>query len=371
MKQLLILSALIVVHSLYCQETGFQPIPYRVDIQSQIAPDKSIIDSQWVAVGSKKEHAIGYDFNCLYKAKPSFRFQLLEDDNTLAGYKAGETKGRAELSYCYATQEDVKGLTAEQMAHEILAKTVYHNGKGAVKQGSKVYYRFSLWVPSSLSPDVNTIFAQWHGMPDRTLLMNPQGQIKQISKAEFAQLCQQMTFKKDKGYDKQSKRPNGWMIEQGGYPPLAFGFADKHFYIKANSDRKWLTDKSDRCNANLNKSNILEPIRSTYKSSVIAYREPLSQFPKDRWVTFYITVQWSRYSGQQEHILSTGNLDVMMHYEEQGKAISQHIVKQEPMDIGRNDEDGYYFKFGIYRVGDSTIPVCYNLANYGQQYTPW
>ena len=29
--------------------------------------------------------------------------------------------------------------------------------------------------------------------------------------------------------------------------------------------------------------------------------------------------------------------------------------------IGRNDDDGYYFKFGIYRVGNSTKPVCYNL----------
>jgi hypothetical protein len=27
-----------------------------------------------------------------------------------------------------------------------------------------------------------------------------------------------------------------------------------------------------------------------------------------------------------------------------------------------NDDDGYYFKFGIYRVGNSTVPVCYRLA---------
>ena len=44
--------------------------------------------------------------------------------------------------------------------------------------------------------------------------------------------------------------------------------------------------------------------------------------------------------------------------------IDRHIVNNEQILIGRNDENGYYFKFGIYRVGNSTVPVCYNLAGY-------
>lgn len=43
------------------------------------------------------------------------------------------------------------------------------------------------------------------------------------------------------------------------------------------------------------------------------------------------------------------------------------IVDNEKIMIGRNDDDGYYFKFGIYRVGNSTKPVCYNLANYSER----
>ena len=42
--------------------------------------------------------------------------------------------------------------------------------------------------------------------------------------------------------------------------------------------------------------------------------------------------------------------------------VSKHIVDNEKIMVGRNDDDGYYFKFGIYRVGNSTKPVCYNLA---------
>jgi heparin lyase len=59
-------------------------------------------------------------------------------------------------------------------------------------------------------------------------------------------------------------------------------------------------------------------------------------------------------------------LDVQMSYTEKGKQINRHIVDNEEILIGRNDEDGYYFKFGIYRVGNSTIPVCYNLAGYSE-----
>ena len=35
--------------------------------------------------------------------------------------------------------------------------------------------------------------------------------------------------------------------------------------------------------------------------------------------------------------------------------------------VGRNDEAGYYFKYGIYRVAGSTVPVSYNLAGFTQQ----
>ena len=53
-----------------------------------------------------------------------------------------------------------------------------------------------------------------------------------------------------------------------------------------------------------------------------------------------------------------------MSYMENNNLVERHIVDNEEILIGRNDEEGYYFKFGIYRVGNSTVPVCYNLAGY-------
>lgn len=107
-------------------------------------------------------------------------------------------------------------------------------------------------------------------MPDRTLVQTPQGEVKKLTIDEFVELEKTTIFKKNEGHEKVAKldkqgnpvkdkqgnpvyqagKVNGWLVEQGGYPPLAFGFSGGWFYIKANSDHKWLTDKDDRCNAN-------------------------------------------------------------------------------------------------------------------------
>lgn len=382
---LIIVMCLLWGFSLTAQEKTLVPIRERVDIQSQVAPENSIIDGEWVAVGTRKKHAIQYDYTRLYDGKPSYRFELKQNDNTLAGYSAGETKGRAELSYCFATGKDIEKLTEKQFENIVKAKKVYHYGKGECPQGSTRHYRFSIYVPKDLKASVNTIFAQWHGMPDRTLLCTPEGEVKEVSDEEFAKICEKVIFKKDKGYDRlpllredgtleKDKKgnilyqahwePNGWIIEQGGFPPLAFGFNKGYFYIKANSDRKWLSDKTDRCNIDPEKGEIMHPLISKYKSSTLAYKEPFSDFPKETWVTFEIAVTWTVYGMEKENIVKPGSLDVVMSYEKNGEKVERHIVDNETILIGRNDRNGYYFKFGIYRVGNSTTPVCYNLAGY-------
>jgi heparin lyase len=366
------------------------PLGERVDVQSEIAPPESVIDGQWVAVGTSKPYAVQKDFTLLFNGQPSYRFELGASDNTLKGYGANETKGRAELCYCYATQADVAALSQRQLDNAVDIKKVYFYGKGRIPQGSHMFYRFSVYVPHDLSDKVCTIFAQWHGMPDRTLLKTPDGTIKKVSDEEFSELCKTMTFDKTRGAEKillwnkdgspkigkngrqayKAGADNGWMVEQGGYPPLAFGFSDGWFYIKANSDRKWLSDNDDRTNASPAKDAEMQPVKSRYRTSVVAYKLPFGDFPKDRWITFDVEVEWSQYGGEKETIARGGNLDVEMTYPEKGKTVSKHVVDHQPVLIGRNDEQGYYFKFGIYRVAGSTEPVQYNLAGFSQSEKP-
>ena len=324
------------------------PLTERVNVQADSARINQIIDGCWVAVGTNKPHAIQRDFTNLFDGKPSYRFELKTEDNTLEGYAKGETKGRAEFSYCYATSDDFKGLPADIYQKAQITKTVYHHGKGACPQGSSRDYEFSVYIPSSLDSNVFK---------------------KNAGHEKVVRLDKQGNPVKDKNGKPVYKagKLNGWLVEQGGYPPLAFGFSGGLFYIKANSDRKWLTDKDDRCNANPGKTPVMKPLTSEYKASTIAYKLPFADFPKDCWITFRVHIDWTVYGKEAETIVKPGMLDVRMDYQEQGKKVSKHIVDNEKILIGRNDEDGYYFKFGIYRVGDSTVPVCYNLAGYSER----
>ena len=355
--------------------TSTTPFTERVNIQTEYASASQIIDNEWVAVGISRPYALQIDETNRYNGKHSFRFELQEEDNSLSGYNDGETKGRSEMSFCYATPQDFASLPAVAYSNAQRMKTVYHHGKGYCPQGTAWTYHFAVYVPSDMRDDVNTIFAQWHGMPTRTLATNPQGEVVQLTDEEFLELESRTIFANEVGYEKietvdkngkvtyKKGEKNGWLIEQGGYPPLAFGFNSGYFYIKANSDRRWFTDKSDRTNANVSRLNSMESVSSEYKTSTLAYKSPIDQFPRNKWVEFDVCIVWASYGAESENINRTGLLDVQMTVD--GKRAT--IVNKEKMPIGRNDKDGYYFKFGIYRTSSSTVPVCYNLAGFEQK----
>ena len=371
--------ALLTSLAAFAQNGKLKSLNTRVNVQADSAKKTDILDNEWVGVGINRPYSIQKDAGLLFQGKPSYRFELQQEDNSLEGYEEGSTKGRAELCYCYATADDYKKLPAGTYKTDQVLKLVYNRGKGQCLQGSKWEYTFSIYVPSSLSEEVNTIFAQWHGMPSRTLVEDPSGKTMQLTPEQFVALNDSMIFTKDLGHEKittinkngkqvfKAGKKNGWKVEQGGYPPLAFGFSDRMFYIKANSDSKWMTDKTDRTLASPKKQGIMESASSTYKTSTIAYKMPFSDFPKDTWITFQVAIDWSVYGGANNKVEKPGKLDVNMQYQVKNKTVNNHIVNNQEIFIGRNDENGYYFKFGIYRVGSSTEPVIYNLAGFSQK----
>ncbi len=366
---------------------GLVPITARVNIQFEIAAQEKIVDGQWIATGTTSEYAIQHDHGELFDGKPSYRFELRAQDNTIPGY-SDETKGRAELSYCYATAEDFNGQPPYALSNALKTISVYHHGKGIIPQGCTSEHTFSIKISSDQSPGINTIFAQIHGMQDRTLVMYPDGSVQRLTDGEFAGLLETMIFKSNVGYEKVTVTDNagnpkldangniryttgvknGYSLDHGGFPPLDFCFNNGYFCIRANSDRKWLTDIDDRTNASVRRLGTGQSISSDYKISTIAYRSPYADFPKDRWVTFVVKVKWSVYGGQAQTQPTPGSLDVKMIYVHDGERIatSEHIVDNRQICIGRNDEFGYYFKFGIYRP-QSDLTISYNMAGYSQR----
>ncbi len=116
--------------------------------------------------------------------------------------------------------------------------------KASVRKGLRAIMSFpyiSRLIWTAMCPP----FAQWHGMPDRTLVQTPEGEVKKLTVDEyFIKLDKTTIFKKNTGYEKVAKldklgnpmkdkkgnpvykagKKNGWLVQQGGYPPLAFGF---------------------------------------------------------------------------------------------------------------------------------------------------
>ena len=181
---------------------GFTALPERVNIQADSARMSQVIDNEWVAVGIRKDEALGLDHSRMYGGKPSYRFTLGRDDNTLEGYAPGETKGRSELAWCYATAADFAGLPDKAYSDAQRMKTVYHHGKGICPQGTSWSYTFAVRIPAELSPEVSTIFAQWHGMPDRTLVTAPDGRVMKLPAEEFLAMQDTVIIKKDIVYER-------------------------------------------------------------------------------------------------------------------------------------------------------------------------
>ena len=142
-----------------------------------------VIDGEWVAVGIRKPEALGRDHTRMYAGKPSYRFTLGRDDSTLEGYAPGETKGVRTLLVLRhggrlrgAPGQDLHRCPADE---DRLPPRQGHLSAGHVVE---LHLRSD---SSELSPQVSTIFAQWHGMPDRTLVTAPDGRVVKLPAEEF------------------------------------------------------------------------------------------------------------------------------------------------------------------------------------------
>lgn len=316
-----------------------------------------------MAVGLKNDYAIGRDTTLLPWGETAYRFELRNGDNTIEGLFPGQKVARAELSYCYAVASDYKDEAAFEQACR--RKTVHYSGKGACTQGAHMEYAFRIFVPGNMNSNADVIFAQWHGMPTRTLIADAEGNYLRPDNNAFADAEKNIVFRKGIGY--KEGKPNGWTVDHGGRPVLAFGFADGFFYVKANSDRKWLTDTKELCDAEVGLAEVMVPVSTRFKSSTIISRLSWKAFPKDMWVTFKINVRWASYSEKLNTVDSPGKISIDMEWEDSGKRKVCTLLCDRTVEVGRNDEDGYYFKCGAYRQPGSDTPICYYISGYRER----
>lgn len=323
----------------------------RVNTQKEMIDSSCVIDHQFVPIGVKRGYSISK--KGVYPDE-YFRFELKgAQDNTL---DSGD-RGRAELSNCYADQKNVMDNFKDK--REFLfrkeIKDVYRYCDQKQKPGEEAVYRFSIRLPDNFA-DLNAIVAQWHGTNDRLLYKDTNGHIQKLNTRTISAY--------------KTVLNHGGKFEQGGYPPLSLKVSDGRIYLMARNDPDVYTEKTDRCNiAGTDIPNMMTETErhclEEDKSITIIYSQAIQPahgtapdaLKAGEWIDFFVDVKFSEYKNYQKNMnivdITPGhvNLWIKRNGVYQGNAIHWEG------SLGRNDDTGTYFKFGIYRLGGNIEPT--------------
>jgi len=328
-------------------------ITNRFNVQTEVVNSEQIIDDKMIPVGSiGGGYHVFRDYENTYKGKPSYLFVMKDD-----------MKNRVEFSALFTIDKDISHLSSSQQSDNVKAKSLYHYGKGKVSKSRKTWiYSYGIWLPSSLNEESKGIISQWHGIPDRTTILTPAGKIIEYSLGDFnSEVLSEMYFKSGYGYNIDNKRENGFIVDQGGYPPVALKVGNGYLFLSVRSDTNRVTNKKDRVNL---RPPLTGPKASNLgtKTISIPYIKLLSELPKDQWIDMRWEVTWSDMENQRDDnilendVPNSGSIKLWM---------DNTKVLDWNGSLGSNDKYGTYFKYGIYKPGKSGIEI--RLAGFNQE----
>lgn len=313
-----------------------ESITSRLSAQKDIPKADDIVDGKYIVVGNREPRGI-LKRNVInsYKGHPVYHFSATPDVN------------RIELTTCYGS--NLEGLSQQKLAELIATKNIYaYNNQG--RYDDTITYDWYARFPEPLKEDAKGIFAQWHGRPDRTLVETPEGEIKQLPAKDYIALHKRMTFDGDQGYigiDPETGKPNGWKIDgSSGGPIGAFKFQDGFMCLLVRNDPHPRSNNRIRIKP---KPGGIQPIHKIGdKTGAVVYETPISKVPINQWIHFKVQIKYSSYSLESDKPLAPGFVKVW---------INEQQVADWKGDIGKNDEKGPYFKYGIYKPGADGFKV--------------
>ena len=253
---------------------------------------------------------------------------------------------RIELTTCYGS--NLEGLSDEKIAElSALANLYAKNDQG--HYGDTITYEWNARFPEPLEDDARGSFAQWHGRPDRTLVDTPEGELKTLTPSEFFELLKTTKFINNKGnigVDIETGEPNGWKVDgSSGGPIAAFKFMDGRLCLLVRNDPYARSDNTVRIKP---KPVVRREQQNGNKSGACVFEMPISEVPINQWLNFKVEIKYSSYSLDSNKALTPGFVKVWIDGEQ---------VADWQGDIGKNDEKGPYFKYGIYKPGDDGFKV--------------
>lgn len=308
-------------------------ITSRLSAQKDVAKADEIIDNTFIVVGNSSP--AGVVKRELIQNKPVYHFEATGKAN------------RIEFTTCFGSEENLKNASQEEIDILKTIKSAYeYSDQG--NYGETITYEWKALFPEKMEVGKGAIFAQWHGRPDRTLMKDPQGNLKHLPNDVFVSLLDSMYFEKNIGISKKTGKPNGWWVEQSAGGPIgAFHFREDYMYLMIRSEANRMSDPTFKVKPkpgqHLNKL-----IGRDGKFGTIVFERRSSQIPIHEWIDFKVRIKYSKYSTTEDKVLEPGSVEVWMNHEK---------VADWKGNIGKNDIHGPYFKFGIYKPGTKGFKV--------------
>jgi hypothetical protein len=310
-------------------------ITSRLSAQRDVPKSEDIVDGKFIVVGNREPEGKLYrDVINTYRGEPVYRFE------------ASPKVNRVELTTCYGSNLD--GFSEKEIAElSELANLYVKNDQGSY--GDTITYEWNARFPEPLKDDAKGIFAQWHGRPDRTMVETPDGERKILKPSEYIALRNSMKVSNDLGnigLDPETGEPNGWKFDgSSGGPIAAFKFQDGYMCLLVRNDPYARSDNTVRIKPKPVERR--EQVKGN-KSGACILEMPIAEVPIKQWINFKVQIRYSTYSLDSDQALTPGFVKVWI----DGKQVADWAG-----DIGKNDEKGPYFKYGIYKPGAAGFKV--------------
>jgi hypothetical protein len=162
-------------------------------------------------------------------------------------------------------------------------------------------------------------------------------------------LLKTLEFKEDGwGYDRSTGKRTDCRLDGGAGGPIgAFKIGENHLYLIVRSDASRLSTADHRQKPKPSQE-IGHRIEEGVKEASLVWKLPLSQVPVNEWIDFKVRIHYSEYAADDDRALTSGSATVWMNGEQ---------VADWQGNIGKNDIQGPYFKFGIYKPGETGFEV--------------
>lgn len=313
-------------------------ITWRLKAESEVATPDQIVDGQFVPIGSREPHtAITEDSKNTHLGRPVYHFSCDGQAN------------RIELTTAFASADNLKGYTDKQIKlltdiHDGYINSLHGN------YGDTMVYDWYTKFPDAPSADKGGIFAQWHARPDRTTMINANGQVQTLTLDQMGAVLDTMYFDGRIGKNKASNQPNGWRVDASDGGPIAdMQYRPPFMYMEVRSDAERVSDNDVKIKSRPGRSNIGVETGRNGKTGFLAFSMPTDQVPVDTWIHFRVEIKYSKYNPAADEALDKGYIKVWM----DGKP----LCDIRDVHIGKNDALGPFFKYGIYKPSPGGFSV--------------